>query len=302
MERKKSKEEVGKISILKIKKHFEGAGFKSEDFVISPLIQFKSMVGAPRVIEGGITVGIICNGAARVSINGHSYELKKDHIFLLSEESVISTFRCTKACMGYIITFSRSFVESVSVDVSDFMKTRLMLSVKPCIPVSVNDIDRLHGIATLLSASVVKEDFAYKDKVVTSLFSAFFYTITSILSQYASNDVARTHCTRGEKLLTRFFQLLCEECEREHSVEYYARRLDITPKYLSLITKSRTGMNASKIIDEAIVRKAKELLKLPDISILEVSERLNFVSQSFFGKYFKQRVGISPSRFRATMQ
>ena len=85
-------------------------------------------------------------------------------------------------------------------------------------------------------------------------------------------------------------------------MEYYARRLDITPKYLSLITKSRTGMNASKIIDEAIVRKAKELLKLPDISILEVSERLNFVSQSFFGKYFKQRVGISPSRYRATMQ
>ena len=57
-------------------------------------------------------------------------------------------------------------------------------------------------------------------------------------------------------------------------------------------------MNASKIIDEAIIRKAKELLKLPDISILEVSERLNFVSQSFFGKYFKRRLGISPKEYR----
>jgi AraC-like DNA-binding protein len=61
-------------------------------------------------------------------------------------------------------------------------------------------------------------------------------------------------------------------------------------------------MNASKIIDEAVIRKAKELLKQSELSILDVSQRLNFVSQSFFGKYFKQRVGISPSRYRATMQ
>ncbi|MBR7097275.1 MAG: AraC family transcriptional regulator, partial [Alistipes sp.] len=84
------------------------------------------------------------------------------------------------------------------------------------------------------------------------------------------------------------------------SVEYYARQLDITPKYLSLICKARTGKNASKVIDEAIVRKAKALLKQSGLSILEVSQRLNFVSQSFFGKYFKQRVGISPSRYKAS--
>ena len=304
MERKRDREDVNKISVSKIKRHFSDEGFRSEDFVISPLIQFKSMVGAPRVIDGGVTVGIICNGTARVVINGHSYELRKDHIFLLNEESIISNFKCSKACMGYLITYSRSFVESINVDVTDFMKTRLMLSVMPCIPVSPSDIDRLHGIATLLSSSVIKEEFAYRDRVVTSLFSAFYYTLTSILSQFASlaGDVAHSHSTRGEKLLSKFITILCEECEREHSVEYYARRLDITPKYLSLITKTRTGMNASKIIDEAVIRKAKELLKQSELSILDVSQRLNFVSQSFFGKYFKQRVGISPSRYRATMQ
>jgi AraC-like DNA-binding protein len=34
------------------------------------------------------------------------------------------------------------------------------------------------------------------------------------------------------------------------------------------------------------------------MSINEIALKLNFASQSFFGKYFKQRVGVSPSRYK----
>jgi AraC-like DNA-binding protein len=34
------------------------------------------------------------------------------------------------------------------------------------------------------------------------------------------------------------------------------------------------------------------------LSIREIALKLNFASQSFFGKYFKQRVGVSPSRYK----
>ena len=81
-------------------------------------------------------------------------------------------------------------------------------------------------------------------------------------------------------------------------MEYYAKHLGITPKYLSLICKKRVGKNASKVIDGAVINKAKELLTQSGLSVQEVAERLNFVSQSFFGKYFKQRTGVSPSRYK----
>ena len=47
-----------------------------------------------------------------------------------------------------------------------------------------------------------------------------------------------------------------------------------------------------------VIHRAKDLLRQSGLSIQEVADRLNFVSQSFFGKYFKQRVGISPSRYK----
>lgn len=302
MEGKIIKGDISKISISKIRKYFSDDGYKSDDFVISPLVQFKTMVGSPRMIEGGVTVGIMCNGTAKVVINGRSCELRKDHIFLLNEESVISHFKCSKACMGYLITYSRSFVNTINVDVADFMNTRLMFSLMPCVAVSPSDIERLHGLAALLSSSVTKTDFAYRERVVVALFSAFFYTLTSVLSQCALREADNMVGSRGDKLLSRFILLLSKECEREHGVEFYARQLGVTPKYLSLVCKQRTGMNASKVIDEAVVRKAKDLLKQSGMSILEVSQRLNFVSQSFFGKYFKQRVGISPSRYKASIE
>ena len=47
-----------------------------------------------------------------------------------------------------------------------------------------------------------------------------------------------------------------------------------------------------------ILMEAKYLLKYSGLSIQEVAYRLSFPNQSFFGKYFKQHTGMSPSTYR----
>ncbi|WP_368350508.1 helix-turn-helix domain-containing protein, partial [Parabacteroides merdae] len=44
--------------------------------------------------------------------------------------------------------------------------------------------------------------------------------------------------------------------------------------------------------------EAKQLLESSNLSIKEVAAQLNFPTQSFFGKYFKQYVGMSPKEYR----
>lgn len=88
MERKIKSEGVSKISVSKFKDYFLEEGFCSEDFVMSPMVRFKTMTGAPRVIEG-MTVGVICNGTAKVVINDRAFELRPNSLFLLREESKI---------------------------------------------------------------------------------------------------------------------------------------------------------------------------------------------------------------------
>ena len=289
MERKTYGEDVHRISISKLKQIFADASLKSDNLIMSPLIRFQSLDDTPRIIDG-ITIGIICNGKARITINGRTHELRTNSLVLLREDSVVTAFKCSKACRGYLMTYSRNFLDSIN----------MIFSTMPCISLTDEEASHLHRVGELL-ADAVRYAGAnpYNTRIVTSLFSAFFYTLMAMLNFKLPSRPEPDSQSRTDALMVEFIRILSAECERERSVEFYASKLGISPKYLSLICKKKTGKNASKIIDDVVIHRAKDLLRQTGLSIQEVADRLNFVSQSFFGKYFKQRVGISPSRYKA---
>ncbi|MDR2805936.1 MAG: helix-turn-helix domain-containing protein [Dysgonamonadaceae bacterium] len=84
----------------------------------------------------------------------------------------------------------------------------------------------------------------------------------------------------------------------DNLAEVYASKLCLTPKYFSKIIKDNSGISASEWIDNYIILEAKALLKSTNITILQISDELNFPSQSFFGKYFKRVTGMSPKSYR----
>ena len=299
MERKIYGEDVQRISIAKLKQILADDSFVSDNMVMSPLVTFKSMGHSSHVIEG-ITIGIICNGKARITINGRSHELRTNSLVLLREDSVVNTFKCSKACRGYMMTYSRSMLDTINIPAADFLSVYMVFSTSPCLMLTDAEAAHLHRVGALL-ADVVRTSGKdpYDNRIITSLFSAFFYSLVSLLNRKLPTESEPDSQTRTDALMSEFIRILGCDCEKERSVEYYASKLGISPKYLSLICKKKTGKNASKIIDDVVIHRAKDLLRQTGLSIQEVADRLNFVSQSFFGKYFKQRVGISPSRYKA---
>ena len=99
-------------------------------------------------------------------------------------------------------------------------------------------------------------------------------------------------------ILASDMELVRQYSKQERNVRFYARRLNITPKYLSTVSKDVSGKTAARWIDEAVILEAKSLLRYSGMSIQEIAYHLNFSTQSFFGKYFKQHTGYSPSRFK----
>jgi AraC family transcriptional activator of pobA len=107
--------------------------------------------------------------------------------------------------------------------------------------------------------------------------------------------------TPGENnnsIFIKFKNLLSKEFWRHRSVGFYANNLNVNPKYLSEVVKRESGQTAGEWIDRAVVLEAKVLLQKKDISIAQVSDQLNFSDQSVFGKFFKNREGISPAEYR----
>ena len=82
------------------------------------------------------------------------------------------------------------------------------------------------------------------------------------------------------------------------SVSYFANQLCYSPKYVSSVVKQVSGRTALEWIDEYAMEQIKIQLKHSDKSIKEIADNLNFSNQTFFGKYVKAHLGMSPARYR----
>ena len=72
----------------------------------------------------------------------------------------------------------------------------------------------------------------------------------------------------------------------------------ITPKYLSTICRTISGKSPTDWISEHVVADIVHYLRNTDLSAKEIGEELGFANASFFGKYVRQHLGVSPNEYR----
>ena len=85
---------------------------------------------------------------------------------------------------------------------------------------------------------------------------------------------------------------------KEHQLAFYADKLCLTPKYLMSVVKKHMGYNPKKIINDALIADAKFQLETTDLCVKQICDNLYFPNPSFFGKFFKEHVGVTPKAYR----
>lgn len=106
--------------------------------------------------------------------------------------------------------------------------------------------------------------------------------------------------SRQHSLFRRFVELLGEYSNKEREVQFYAKQMGITPKYLSALCIEYSGKNASAWIDDYVISRVKFLMQEHRYNIKEIAQVMNFPTQSFFGRYFKRVTGQSPRHYMIT--
>lgn len=137
-----------------------------------------------------------------------------------------------------------------------------------------------------------------RQEIVRHMICAYFYYGYS----FVSPETTSASTPRDAELLQRFLELVKRHYATERRVAFYAGQLAVTPGYLSTIIKRISGRAASDWIDAFVITEAKILLQRQDITAQQVSQRLNFPSQSFFGKFFRRKTGMSPIEYRGSVR
>ena len=82
---------------------------------------------------------------------------------------------------------------------------------------------------------------------------------------------------------------------------FYAEKMCITPKYLSVVVSKASHRKPSDWIRDYVILDAKAMILSGEYTIQQVSDLLHFANPSFFGRYFKDAVGCAPGKFAETL-
>lgn len=104
--------------------------------------------------------------------------------------------------------------------------------------------------------------------------------------------------TMADVYFKKFIDLLQDNIKTEHEVAFYAMKLNITPKYLSEITKQKTSHKAKEVISHLLAIMLKREMLYSGKSMKVIAYDYCFADQSSLGKFFRKMTGMSPSEFK----
>ncbi|WP_162249187.1 helix-turn-helix domain-containing protein [Devosia sp. Root685] len=99
-------------------------------------------------------------------------------------------------------------------------------------------------------------------------------------------------------LVQGFLQLVELNARRHWRVADYAAAMGITTDRLNTAIKRASGVTPLDLVHRRLLEDAEALLERSSMQVGEVADALGFRDAGYFSRFFSQRKGISPGRFR----
>lgn len=236
-------------------------------------------------------------GELAVIHNSKKYILSNGMLLVKTPDTILQLHACSKDCHFKIIAFTPQFGIASGIPIKHLEAIALMAAGNPVLILDTLKAATVDVLISLIQQKeMANEKLELYGETIKHVFSLLILEIVSLIKCNINDNTASFN--RKAHLSFQFLKLLREHIKEERSVNFYAGKLYVTPKHLSMCVKETTGKTCGEIIDEMVVDEAKALLQDPGLTIGHVADELHFSDQYFFSKYFKKRTGLSPMNYR----
>ena len=250
-------------------------------------------LGVPFKIR--FTMTLLClEGSMRIKINMVEHTVTKGDLFVAVEGMIGQCEEMSSDLKIIMIAFADSFPSETNLKMMSLVAERLQS--QPLIRVSADDMADMVAIYKMMRRKIDDPEFPWKREVAVSALQTIYCYACGYWMP--SGHAEKRKLTRKQQIFEDFIKLVGEYATCERSLQFYAGKLCLTPKYLSQVVLETGGRPARQWICDRVVLEAKALLKGEHLTIQQISERLNFPNQSFFGVFFKKATGYSPRVYR----
>jgi len=248
--------------------------------------------GHPFLVKG-MLFGICLRGYSKMKIDFKEYILSANTIFTILPNHIFESVEKSDDNFVEVLFFSVDFVNALPKDFDVLNK----MEKCPCLQISEEQMSEIVEYHSFIINAYNANEHIYKNEIAKNLLQALIALISSFYVEYGTHEELKMR-SRGEKIVSDFDELLMKYHQKERCASFYSDKLCISTQYLSRTLRNMTGRSVNLWIIEAVITSAKILLKSSNMTILQISEELNFANPSFFVRYFKQYAGITPLKYR----
>ncbi len=248
----------------------------------------------------GLSTMICRSGTIELEINLTPYKVENGTLLVIGPDSIVNVHQVNwNEVDAYIFIMSPDFIRDINLDLNIMNTVRFTPSHNPIMKLTNEEMNLMCRYFDLIHYNTTdNSDTIYVRSITRCLLAAAIYQMMQFTRERTRNLNDMDTGTRRSNYVRDFIQLVHTHHRHERGVAFYASKLFISPKYLSLIIKESTGRSAAEWIDEYVILEAKNLLRFSGKNIQQVAYELNFSNQSSFGKYFKHLTGMSPTEFQ----
>ena len=252
---------------------------------------------------------VICTGGmAQFDYDGQQIQLRKNDLYLYMAHSVVCNFMSSPDFNCRQIWFSRSELWNINMYGEVSLADLAYLKQHPKVHLSDEDVTLLDDYFQLLCRRMRDQKPLLYSEIVRSLVSTMLLEMLCMIrrdkEQKAQADFQEDNTSgfHRRRLADKFMRLVEQSDGRMRRVDDFANQLNITPKYLSTLLKETMSRRPSEMIKLFTLKAIERRLRFTDMTMQEIANDLNFPNASFFGKYVKEHLGMTPLEYRKKYQ
>ncbi len=131
--------------------------------------------------------------------------------------------------------------------------------------------------------------------LLESLLTAFLHYLNRYLPDNSPESVY------FDPRVMKLFELIEINYREQRHNDFYGHEIGLTPKRLNELTRQYVGKTVTQLIHERVMVAACRDLAFTTKTIQEIAFELGYEDTSYFCRFFRREIGVSPKQFRSQM-
>lgn len=250
-------------------------------------------------IKLSFTITIFClSGTMHIRVNLQEFEMQANDVLIILPGAIGEFYDISTNARLAFIAYTGDYFQFTH-HVTESMSLQNLLRTCPLYHMTEEAMQECMVIYRLMKSKIQETDNPFRKGALNGYTQVLTYNAYQhlLLSEHKQRKTEKNK-SRQQELFDRFMEEVRQHYTQERSISFYADLLCVTPKYLSHVVHAVSGQYAGDWINSYVILEAKALIKSRKYTMQQISDMLNFANSSFFGKYFKEAVGCSPTNYQ----